>query len=284
MSMLTMRQALARHQAAVERWASSAALFSLATLAVVEVVRSPTVITVRPAAAAISTPVHATSTALPALSAVFAAAPTSSPETTSHTKPASVPTASKRQLADISNPRVTRWVHTFTTSLRGDLAAALQRGKSYVPMISTKLAARGMPQELAYLPLIESNYKPTARSRVSAVGLWQFMAGTARTFGLSVGRHSDQRKNPAKETDAALNYLSQLHKQFGSWYLAAAAYNAGPGTIARAMKRVLGRTTGSDADFYRISGHLPAETREYVPKLVAAARIGKDPAKYGLPG
>ena len=270
MSMLTMRQALGRHRVAMKRWASSAALFSLATLVVVEVIRSPTAITVRPAAAAISTPVHAASNSLPAPEQAPAASRAA--RRASRTKP----------LADISNPRVDRWVHKFSTSLKGDVAAALRRGNAYLPMISAKLAARGMPHELAYLPLIESNYKPTARSRVSAVGLWQFMAGTARTFGLSVGRHSDQRKNPAKETDAALSYLAQLHHQFGSWYLAAAAYNAGPGTFARAMKHVLGRTVGSDADFYRIASHLPAETREYVPKLVAAARIGADPAKYGL--
>lgn len=282
MSTLTMRQTLARHQTTVKRWAASATVFSMAMLAAGVAVRSPTAIAVRPAAAAISSPVRAVSSPRPSLGAALAATPSrqpaSSPQATNaHESPT-------RQLADISNPRVDRWVHKFTTSLRGDLTAALHRGKAYVPMISTKLAARGMPQELAYLPLIESNYKPTARSRVSAVGLWQFMAGTARTFGLSVGRHADQRKNPAKETDAALKYLSQLHDRFGSWYLAAAAYNAGPGTIERAMHRVLGRTQGSDADFYRIAGHLPAETREYVPKLVAAARIGKDPAKYGLPG
>jgi membrane-bound lytic murein transglycosylase D len=150
-------------------------------------------------------------------------------------------------------------------------------------MISRKLEARAMPQELVYLPLIESNYSSSARSRVSAVGLWQFMAGTARNMGLSVGRRGDQRKDPAKETDAALTYLSQLHNRFSSWYLAAAAYNAGPGTVMRAMQHVLGRTTGSDTDFYRITGQLPPETRDYVPKLVAAARVAQAPARYGLP-
>lgn len=190
---------------------------------------------------------------------------------------------STRHLADIADPRVSSWVRRFSTTLKGDFAAAIARGKTYTPMISRKLSARAMPQELVYLPLIESNYQPSARSRVSAVGLWQFMASTARRLGLSVGRRTDQRRDPTKETDAALTYLSQLHDRFSSWYLAAAAYNAGPGTVVRAMQRVLGRTTGSDADFYRISGHLPAETRDYVPKLVAAARIGKDPARYGLP-
>jgi membrane-bound lytic murein transglycosylase D len=85
----------------------------------------------------------------------------------------------------------------------------------------------------------------------------------------------DERKNPTKSTDAALTYLSQLYDRFGSWYLAAAAYNSGPGTVSRALKKVTGRTKGTDADFYRILPNLPRETRDYVPKLVAAARVGK---------
>jgi membrane-bound lytic murein transglycosylase D len=139
-----------------------------------------------------------------------------------------------------------------------------------------------MPHELVYLAMIESNFNPTARSRVSAVGLWQFMSGTARQFGLTVGRHVDERKNPAKSTDAALTYLSQLHDRFGSWYLAAAAYNSGQGSVAKAMQKVLGRTTGTDQDFFRILPALPKETQDYVPKLIAYAKVGSDPAKYGL--
>jgi membrane-bound lytic murein transglycosylase D len=97
-----------------------------------------------------------------------------------------------------------------------------------------------------------------------------------------VGSHADERTNPAKATDAALAYLDELHDQFGSWYLAAAAYNAGPGTVARALQRVTNRRTGTDADFYRIAPRLPRETRDYVPKLIAAARIGKQPGSYGF--
>ena len=249
-------------------WAARIALFSLASVAVVEGLRTPHPIAVRPAAEAVSTPVHASSRPVTVMA--------NSPANAGGLAPAT------RHLAYIADPRVSSWVRRFSTTLKGDFAAALRRGRAYAPMISYKLEARGMPQELVYLPLIESNYQPSARSRVSAIGLWQFMAGTARELGLSVGRHADQRRDPAAETEAALAYLSQLHDRFNSWYLAAAAYNAGPGTVTRAMQRVLGRTTGSDSDFYRISGHLPAETRDYVPKLVAAARVGKDPARYGL--
>jgi len=178
-------------------------------------------------------------------------------------------------LANIANPRVDKWVRKFTSSLKGDFGAAMERGRAYSDMIIQKLDDNDMPRELVYLPMIESEFKPRARSRVSAVGMWQFMAGTARSFGLSVGRHADERTSPSKSTDAALKYLSELHDRFGSWYLAAAAYNSGAGTVSRAMRRVTGRTTGTDADFYRIAPALPKETREYVPKLIAAARVGK---------
>jgi len=262
--MQTVQQALTRHRDKVARWATSVALFSLAGTAVIATWHSPLHPLIRPAAEAISAPVSASGTTVSLATAAPAAA------------------APAWDLANISNPRVDGWVQRFTTSLKGEISNTLTRGEAYLPMITAKLGERGMPRELAYLPMIESEFRPKARSPVSAVGLWQFMSSTARRFGLSVGRNGDERTNPAKATDAALTYLSQLHDRFGSWYLAAAAYNAGPGTIAQAMKRVLGRSTGTDADFYAIAPRLPAETREYVPKLIAAARIGKEPGRYGL--
>ena len=236
----------------------TSAFFVLGAFAVTQSLGGGLQFTMRPAAEAISAPVNAA-----------APTPNVAPVAATSTAPA-------WDLANIDNARVDSWVQRFSTSLKSDISAALDRGQKFVPMISAKLEQRNMPQELAYLPLIESEYRTTAKSRVSAVGLWQFMAGTARNLGLSVGRHGDDRTNAAKSTDAALSYLSQLHDRFGSWYLAIAAYNAGPGTISKAMDKVLGRTTGSDADFYAISKKLPAETREYVPKLIAAARIAKD--------
>lgn len=185
-------------------------------------------------------------------------------------------------MANVANARVDKWVGRFKTSLKADFGASLQRMSGFAKMISEKLAAKQMPQELVYLAMIESEFKPTARSPVHALGLWQFMSATARMYGLNVGHSVDERTNPAKSTDAALSYLADLHQRFGSWYLAAAAYNAGEGTVARALRTVTGKATGSDADFYRISSHLPAETRDYVPKLIAAARIGKDPGSYGF--
>ncbi len=182
----------------------------------------------------------------------------------------------------IDHPGIDKWVTRLTTTLKRDFEASLGRMSHYSPMITRKLEARQMPPALVYLPLIESNFNPTARSQASAVGLWQFMSSTARRFGLKVGKGVDERKDPSAATDAALTYLSSLHNRFGSWYLAAAAYNSGEGTVLRALKKVTGRTTGTDADFFRISPALPAETRDYVPKLIASARVGQNPEQYGL--
>jgi membrane-bound lytic murein transglycosylase D len=183
---------------------------------------------------------------------------------------------------DRQHARIDRWVQRLTTSQKGDFQQSLGRMDRYSEMITAKLDERQMPRELVYLAMIESNFNPTARSRVSAVGLWQFMAGTAKQFGLSVGRRVDERKDPVKATDAALTYLSQLHDRFGSWYLAAAAYNSGPGTVSKALRTVTGKTQGTDDDFFRILHALPRETQDYVPKLIASARVGSDPAQYGL--
>ena len=183
---------------------------------------------------------------------------------------------------DVDHKQVDSWVHRFATSLKGDFQLSLNRMDKYDDMILAKLDERKMPRELIYLAMIESNFNPTAKSRVKAVGMWQFMSATARQYGLAVGRHVDERKDPEKATDAALTYLGKLHDRFGSWYLAAAAYNSGAGTVSKAMRKVLGRTTGTDEDFFRIARALPKETRDYVPKLIASAKVGSDPARYGL--
>ncbi len=183
---------------------------------------------------------------------------------------------------NVENTRVDDWVRRLTTSLRGDFSMSLDRMDRYSAMINKKLDEKQMPRELIYLALIESNFNPNARSKVGAVGMWQFMSATAREFGLTVTRRTDERKNPAEATDAALTYLGQLHERFGSWYLAAAAYNSGQGTVSRALKKVTGKTTGTDEDFFRILSSLPRETQDYVPKLIASARVGSDPERYGM--
>src|SRR2546429_1327862 len=149
-------------------------------------------------------------------------------------------------------------------------------------MISAKLAERDMPQDLIYLAMIESGFNPTAKSPAKAGGLWQFISETGQRYGLTVNKRVDERNQPEKATDAALSYLSHIHDRFGSWYLAAAAYNTGENRVGRIMRQVTGSEKGTDEDYYRISGLLPKETREYVPMMIAAGRISKDPERYGF--
>jgi len=189
---------------------------------------------------------------------------------------------SSLDLPDLENPRVDTWIKRFTGSQRSSFATYLSRMGKYEGMISKKLAANDMPQDLIYLAMIESGFNPTAKSPVKASGMWQFMSATAKQYGLRVGGRADERNNPARATDAAIKYLSSLYDRFGSWYLAAAAYNTGQGRVARIMKQETGQTKGTDADYYRISHRLPQETRDYVPKMIAAARIAKDPTRYGF--
>jgi membrane-bound lytic murein transglycosylase D len=184
----------------------------------------------------------------------------------------------------VRNAPVERFIGIFTGRQQDRMALYLKRSGRYEGMIRAKLRERGMPEDLLYLSMIESGFNPTAKSHASAVGLWQFIEDTGERYGLRVDGYVDERKHPEKSTDAALSYLGDLHDQFGSWYLAAAAYNSGEGRVARVMKQVTGKQKGRDADFWRIRSRLPSETREYVPLMVAAALIGKEPAKYGLGG
>lgn len=188
-------------------------------------------------------------------------------------------------LANLDHARVDSWVKNFTTNpkLKSNFAVWLDRKPTYEPMISAKLTERDMPQDLIYLAMIESGFNPKAKSPAAAGGLWQFISETGKRYGLTVNKRVDERNQPVKATDAALSYLSDLHDRFGSWYLAAAAYNTGENRVGRLMRQVTGSEKGTDADYYRISSLLPRETREYVPMMIAAARISKDPAKYGFP-
>jgi Transglycosylase SLT domain len=187
-------------------------------------------------------------------------------------------------LPNLDNPKVDSWVRLFATDprVKSRFALWLDRKSTYEPMISAKLEQHDMPQDLIYLAMIESGFNPKAKSPAKAGGLWQFISETGQRYGLTVNRHVDERNQPAKATDAALAYLSDLYDRFGSWYLAAAAYNTGENRVARIMRQVTGSEKGTDADYYRISKLLPKETQDYVPMMIAAARISKDPAKYGF--
>src|SRR5205807_1685420 len=156
----------------------------------------------------------------------------------------------------------------------------MKRGSKYLPMIQGVFRAEGLPLDLAYVPLVESAFKPNALSRVKAKGVWQFMSGTALENGLRRDWYIDERSDPEKATVAAAKYLSTLAKIFGGdWHLALASYNGGPGRVQRALK------TARLDDFWKLADKpklLPRETREYVPMILAAIVIARNPAQYGF--
>jgi membrane-bound lytic murein transglycosylase D len=180
------------------------------------------------------------------------------------------------------NRRVQYWLDLFSGREREHFALYLSRKGRYEDLITTKLRGRGLPEELLYLAMIESGFSPVARSRASAVGMWQFIAGTARIEGLQVTSYLDERRDVARATDAAINHLEKLYNRFDSWYLAAAAYNSGEGRVSRALTRRGRVGLGGDSLFWRIHDILPRETRDYVPKLLAATIIARNPHRFGF--
>jgi membrane-bound lytic murein transglycosylase D len=182
--------------------------------------------------------------------------------------------------------RVAHYVNMFTGRAKDRIAERLQRGTRYEPMIRAKMKAGGLPEDMYYLALVESGFDPHAYSRAAAVGMWQFMTSTARDMGLRVDRWVDERRDPVRSTGAAVRFIRGLREEFGSLYLAAAAYNGGPGRVSRGLARYaddLEGTPGDDAFFVLAEkDYLRNETREYVPQLIAAALIAKEPARYGM--
>ena len=185
-----------------------------------------------------------------------------------------------------THKRVEYYLQRFQGPVRTTFSEWLSRGTRYEPMIRAKLQAAGLPGDLTYLALIESGYNPHAYSRAAAVGMWQMMTATAKGVGLRVDWWVDERRDPVRSTDAAIRFLNYLHEQFGSLYLAAAAYNGGPGRVARGLSRYADQLEGSSGEdvFFALAEHnyLRAETRDYVPKMIAAALVAKDPRRYGI--
>jgi len=187
-----------------------------------------------------------------------------------------------------THERVAFFVGRFSGPMKPTFELALTRQSRYAPMIRAKLRNAGLPEDMMFLPLIESWYDPDAYSRAAAVGMWQFMTGTARGVGLRVDWWVDERRDPVRATDGAVRYLQELRETFGgSMYLAAAAYNGGQGRVSRGLERhaaALGAAEGDDL-FFALSSQrnaLRTETSDYVPKLIAAALVGKDPARYAV--
>ena len=176
------------------------------------------------------------------------------------------------------NNQVKFYLDVFQHRQRKYFKRWLARSGKYLPFIQEKFHQAGLPRDLAYLAMIESGFNPSAYSRARAVGLWQFIKGTGRNYGLRVDSWVDERRDPEKATMAAIAYLDTLHGEFGDWYLAVASYNAGEGKIRQGIKRYKTR------DFWELAHHkfLRLETKRYVPKLIAAIMIAREPAKYGF--
>lgn len=185
-----------------------------------------------------------------------------------------------------STDRVEHYVRLFSTTARERIENRLERGTRYEAMIRSRMREGGIPEDMYYLALIESGFDPNAYSRAAAVGMWQFMTSTGRDMGLRVDWWVDERRDPFKSTTAAVRFIKGLRDQFGSLYLAAAAYNGGPGRIARGLTRYADDLEGTSGDdlFFALAekDYLRNETREYVPQLIAAALIAKEPEKYGM--
>jgi membrane-bound lytic murein transglycosylase D len=184
-----------------------------------------------------------------------------------------------------ANRRVLEYLEFFQLDSRDRFEIWLSRLGRYEGMIRERLRAKKLPEDLVYLTLIESGLSNTAVSRARAVGMWQFMTGTARMYGLQIDPWVDERRDPFKATDAAVNHLADLVERLGSVYLAAAAYNAGAGRVERGIRRLPGDPDSiSDQTFFQIADrrYLRRETRDYVPKLIAAALIAKQPGRYGF--
>ena len=176
--------------------------------------------------------------------------------------------------------KILSYVELFQGRLHDFMAAGLERSLRYLPMIREVFAEEGVPDDLAYVPLIESAFKSTALSRVRARGMWQFMPGTGQEYGLRQTWFVDERADPEKATVAAAKYLKSLHSFFDEdWNLALAAYNSGPGRVQTALRRA------GTSDYWKVTAStrfLPRETREYVPMIMAAMIIAKNPALYGF--
>ena len=176
----------------------------------------------------------------------------------------------------VLNELVDQHIQFFTTKGRVHMERWLNRSGKYFPMMKKIMKEEGVPEEIVYLAFVESGMQPMARSWAKAVGLWQFMRATGVMYGLKGNFWYDERRDFEKSTRAAARFLKDLYEDFDDWYLVMAAYNSGPGTVYRAMRR-----SGTN-DFWDMRNYLPRETRNYVPSYIAVAIIGMNPEEYGF--
>lgn len=176
------------------------------------------------------------------------------------------------------NNQVQVYLDLFQNQQRKSFAIWLSRSGKYLPLMQKELKEAGLPEDLAYLAMIESGYNQKAYSKSNASGLWQFIPGTGSQYNLKMNKYLDERRDAEKSTKAAVSFLSNLYDEFGDWHLAVAAYNAGPGKISKGMERY------NTKDFWSLAqyDYLAMETKRYVPKLIASIIIAKNPEKYGF--
>ena len=180
----------------------------------------------------------------------------------------------------VINEKVEHFIQYFQTTARNRFSGWLARSEKYIPFMRNLLREKGLPEDLVYMALIESGFNPYAYSRSKASGPWQFIYLTGKRYGLRLNWWIDERRDPEKSTIAAAKYLKDLYDMFECWYLAAAGYNAGEQKIVTAMQRY------QTEDFWELTKYryLKQETKDYVPQMIAAALIAKDPEKYGFAG
>ncbi len=176
------------------------------------------------------------------------------------------------------HPKVKKWIKYYSVKDRKRFQRFLNRGAKYKQVIQDLLVANGLPPDLYYLGILESGYVTEARSHAGAVGPWQFMGPTGRQYGLKINNYVDERQDPIRSTMAAIRYLKELYRLKKSWYLALAAYNAGPGRVRRAIRR------GGVRNYWSLTRRrlLPYDTREYIPQFLAILTIGKNLEKYNF--
>ena len=176
------------------------------------------------------------------------------------------------------NKQVRAYLVYFSTERKAVITRYLARSTRYLPMIKEVFREAGLPEDMAYLAMIESGFNNRAYSPAAACGMWQFIKGTGLRYGLAIDSYVDERRDPEKATRAAAQYLLDLYKQFGSWYLAAASYNCGEGRVQRELNQ------SNHKNFWELSANmcLPTETKNYVPQMIAATIIAKNPEKFGF--
>ena len=182
---------------------------------------------------------------------------------------------------DVNNfrsDRVSYYINRYQGSWKNYMQKIIDRSQIYLPYIKEVFKEKGVPEDLVYLPIIESDFNPQAVSHAGAAGLWQFMPMTGAIYNLKVNYWSDDRFDPERSTKAAADHLVRLDKNFKSWVIALIAYNAGGGRISRAIREV----KSNDFEDLLKAGVLPKETEEYIPKYVAAVIIAKNPEKFGF--